>query len=656
MCGITGILKFDPHATIDERRLIAMRDSLIHRGPDSAGIMNRGQIALAHRRLSIIDIGGGHQPMSNPSKDAWITYNGELYNFRELRQKLITAGCAFTTQSDTEVVLRAYEIYGAGCVHHLEGMFAFAIWDAKKRELFLARDRLGIKPLYYAITESELLFASEIKAILAGSNQSPSLNRAILPEYLASRYVAGNETFFEGVHKLLPGRTLSWSAAKGLTEHHYWQPPKVIEDTHFGYQDHVHAVRNALDEAVQSHLVSDVPIGLFLSGGLDSTALAGLMAPKVSGAIKTFSVGFKEASANELHYARLAARSVDAEHREILLSPDQFFAELPHLLWHEDEPIAFTSSIPLNVISRLARQHVKVVLTGEGADELFLGYGHRYRTTIWNTRLGGLYEGTLPGTLRLRIAQIIPDLPKRLRRYAERSFLALGCNPRSIFFDNFSVFRDGTRQQLLSDHSLEASRDIYKPHLENYLAAGSDTLACMSNADLQTYLVELLMKQDQMSMAASLESRVPFLDHRLVDMVAAIPGRHRMHGGRTKGLLRDAVKDIVPTAIMNRSKMGFPVPVGDWLRGPFSGMIEEFVLSERAQRRDHFNRDYLSRLAHEHHSGSANHGDQLWLLINLEMWQRIYIDGEPHEQMYSGIASRSVPNASSINSAEWVSV
>jgi len=628
MCGITGILKFDPRAEVEERRLLAMRESLLHRGPDGAGLMVRGPIGLAHRRLSIIDLAGGHQPMSNPAGDIWITYNGELYNFRELRESLQRQGCGFRTESDTEVLLRAYEVFGDSCVERLRGMFAFAIWDGPRQQLLLARDRLGIKPLYYSINDTELLFGSEIKALLAGSASRPAFNRAILPEYLASRYIAGDATFFQGVRKLLPGHTLSWSLANGLRERRYWQPPVVHEDSTRSYSDHVAEVRTGLEDAVQSHLVSDVPVGLFLSGGLDSSALAALMAPRVDGPVQTFSVGFHEASANETHFARLAAKSIGADHHEVLLSPEQFFAELPRLIWHEDEPIAFTSSIPLHIISRLASRHVKVVLTGEGADELFLGYDYRYRVTQKNLHLGNWFGRSTPAGFRALVAMGVTKLPRQLRRYAERTFLALENHPRAMFFENFSVFRSVQRQALLLDPSLETDRDTFEQGLSHYGAGGADVLACMSLADMQTYLVELLMKQDQMSMAASLESRVPFLDHHLVEKVASIPGQLRLHGGVTKSLLRDAVRDIVPPEILKRRKMGFPVPTGQWLRGPFWWLIEEFVLGHRARMRDLFCSAQLGTLTAEHRMGIADHGERLWLLINLEIWQRIFIDGE----------------------------
>lgn len=643
MCGIAGIIRFDAGGRVQERRLRAMRDSMVHRGPDDAGLVVRGQAGLAHRRLSIIDLAGGHQPMSDPQGQTWISYNGELYNYRSLREDLKARGCRFTTQSDTEVVLRAYEVYGSACVEHLRGMFAFAIWDEREQRLFLARDRLGIKPLYLAERDDELLFASEIKGVLAGLPGPARFNRDVLPEFLAARYVAGEATFFEGVRKLLPGHWLSWTPSGGCRTERYWSPPFPEEDPGTSYDDHVQAVRAGLEDAVESHLVSDVPLGLFLSGGIDSTVLASLMAPRMDGPVHTFSVAFSEREANELEYARLAARHVHAEHREVLLSPQEFFSELPRMIWHEDEPIAFASSVPLNAVSRAAREHVKVVLTGEGADELFLGYDYRYRVTDWNLRLGQRYHQTLPRSLRDALARTIPHLPRQLRRYAERSFLSMDGSPRDAFFENFSVFRQAAREQLLQAPEPASGQDVHGDGLRIYGQETQDALAAMSRADLQTYLVELLMKQDQMSMAASLESRVPFLDHPLVETVSRIPGRVRLHGGKTKALMRDAVRDLVPESIMNRGKMGFPVPIGRWLAGPFEGLVDEYVLSTRTRQRGLFHEAALQGMAQEHRSGRADHADRLWLLINLEMWQRLFIDGEAMEGLETG-GGQSLPS------------
>lgn len=633
MCGIAGIIKFDPSAAIDVDLLLRMRDMLIHRGPDGAGLTVHGHVGLAHRRLAIIDLAGGHQPMSNAAVDCWITYNGELYNFKSLRSRLQDLGCQFDSQSDTEVVLRAYEVFGEACVGLLDGMFAFAIWDSRRRKLFMARDRLGIKPLYYSVTDSELRFASEIKSLLIDAVHPHGFNRGVLSDFLANRYLAGSETFFRGIHKLLPGHTLSWSVDHGITTRRYWQPPAAREDATLETADYVAQIRTTLSQAVERHLVSDVPVGLFLSGGLDSTALGALMASMVEAPIETFSVGFSDVASNELPYARIAAQAIGSHHHELEVSSAQFFAALPHLIWYEDEPLAFSSSVPLHLLSKLASQSVKVVLSGEGADELFVGYDYRYRVTALNSRWGQRLHRVSSARGRAAIAQAVTQLPRAVRRFADRSFLALGTEPRDLFCENFSVFRAQHRLALLNGHHPDDA-DPHRHVLDYFSAAGDDIIQCMSHADLQTYLVELLMKQDQMSMSASIESRVPFLDNQLVDLVAGIPSRFKMPGWQTKVLLRSAIKDIVPAAILQRKKMGFPVPVSRWLRGEYWPLLEDMVLGPRAQSRGLFDMDFVYQLAHEHHRGFADHGERLWLLLNLEIWQRLFVDGESPADVY----------------------
>ena len=627
MCGIVGIVKLDPSEGVDETRLKRMRDVLRHRGPDGEGLLVEGPVGLGHRRLAIVDVSGGHQPMANEDETVWIVYNGEIYNHAALRPGLEARGHRYRTRSDTETILHSYEEEGEGCVERLQGMFAFAVWDRTRGRLLLARDRLGIKPLYYACTDDELLFASEIKAIVAAGPIRPALNEAILPEFLATRFVSGEETFFRGIRKLLPGRTLSWSPAEGFRGRRYWQLPVGTDDSPLTLEERGRELRARLATAVRSHLMTDVPLGLFLSGGIDSTGLAALMAPMVKEPIRTFAVGLTDPDANELAYARLAARAVGAEHREVVVSPEEFFEALPRLIWHEDEPLATPASVPLHFVSRLARDHVKVVLTGEGADELFLGY-NRYRVTVWNERLGRAYWGLVPQTLRQTVGRRVRELPNSLRRRAERTFLALHSGPRQLFYENFAVFPETLQRDLLADERLVAARDPYAEGLRRYGEASGGSLDRMSHADLQTYLVELLMKQDQMSMSASIESRVPFLDHEFVESAVAIPGRFKLRGWQTKAVLRAALRDIVPRKILARRKLGFPVPLGRWFRGPFWPLVEEFVLGSRALRRDLFVPSMLMRLAQEHRAGVAEHGDRLWLLVNLEIWQRLFLDGE----------------------------
>ncbi|HEY3488161.1 MAG TPA: asparagine synthase (glutamine-hydrolyzing), partial [Gammaproteobacteria bacterium] len=476
MCGIVGILKFDPREIVSAQCLRRMRDILHHRGPDDGGLMIVGRAGLGHRRLSIIDRAGGHQPMATPEHTAMISYNGEIYNFKELRAELRLLGFNFRTESDTEVILYAYEAFGEECVQRLRGMFAFAIWDQRRGKMFLARDRLGIKPLYYAATSDELLFASEIKSILAAGSVRPIFNKAILPEFMATRFSAGTETFFEGIYKLLPGHVIVWSSTTGLQQRRYWQPPVAPQNSGETLAQIAQQVRSRLEEAVSSHLVSDVPVGLFLSGGIDSSGLAALMATKMKEPIRSFSVGFNDQRFSELNYARLAAGAVKAEHREVTVTPSEFFEKLPSLIWHEDEPIAFPSSVSLYFVSDLARRNgIKVVLSGEGADELFLGY-NRYRVTAWNERLGRVYRAALPNSVCTGVRRCMGLLPDRLRRYSARTFLELAPGPRELFYENFAVFPQGLRQSLFRDQELLHARDPYAVELRCYEENSGGTL------------------------------------------------------------------------------------------------------------------------------------------------------------------------------------
>ncbi|HJQ98956.1 MAG TPA: asparagine synthase (glutamine-hydrolyzing) [Candidatus Polarisedimenticolaceae bacterium] len=619
MCGIVGIVKLDRSARAEEPRLRRMRDALAHRGPDAAALWTQGPVGLAHRRLSIVDVAGGAQPMSSPSGTAWIVFNGEIYNHPELLPRLRAQGHVYKTRCDTETILHLYEDRGEACVESLRGMFAFAIWDERYERLLLARDRLGIKPLYYALRGDELIFASEIKAILAAGVPA-EFDASVLPEYLATRFVSGEGTFFRGIKKLLPGRVLTWSRSAGVKIRRYWRPPAPgSKPVRAAASD----LRERLDESARLHLMSDVPLGVFLSGGLDSAAIVGLVAPMVSGPLRTFSVGFDEPEANELPWARLAAAAAGSVHREVVVSRSSFFRALPTLVWHEDEPIAFTSSVPLYFLAKVAAEDVKVVLTGEGADEIFLGY-NRYRITAWNERLGRAWRAVTSARTRRSVARAARRLPGTLGRRLLRTFVTLGDDPRALALENFAVFPHELRSRLLT----APAGDAFATEIEEWEEAPGGAAESMSRADLQTYLVELLMKQDQMSMAASIESRVPYLDHELVEYAISIPARRRLAGFRTKAILRDAVKDVVPRAILNRRKMGFPVPLGRWLREGARTGIDELVLSPRALSRGFFEPAVVRALADEHRARVADHGERLWLLLNLEIWQRLFLDGD----------------------------
>jgi asparagine synthase (glutamine-hydrolysing) len=627
MCGIAGIVRFNPRDVVEEARVKRMRDVLRHRGPDGEGLWMEGPVGLGHRRLSIVDVAGGQQPMSNEDGTVWITYNGEIYNHAALRPGLEAKGHRYQTRSDTETILHLYEEEGDACVEKLQGMFAFALWDRTGERLLLARDRLGIKPLYYAVNDRELLFASEIKAILAATPGRPALNAAAVPEFLASRFLAGDETFFQGIRKLPPGHVLTWSRVGGPRRHRYWFLPAGTDESSASLAERAADLGDRLEATVRSHLMSDVPLGLFLSGGLDSTGLAALMAPLGSDRIQTFAVGFDDPASNELPFARMAARAVGARHHEVVLSADEFFRALPRLIWHEDEPIAFPSSIALNFVSQLARSHVKVVLTGEGADELFLGYNW-YRLTAWNEALGRRYWAWTPPAVRRGIRTAVSSLPRALRRYAGRSFLALDPGVRAVYYENFAVFPESWRRALVVDRRLVEATDPYREQMRYFAEAPGSTLQRMSHADLQTYLVELLMKQDQMSMAASVESRVPFLDHQLVEHVVRMPVEFKVRGITTKVVLRKALRNRIPREILGRRKLGFPVPLGRWARERHAPLIRQTILGPRALARGILEPRVLERLVAEHEAGVANHADRLWLLLNLEIWHRIFIDGE----------------------------
>src|SRR5687768_10238317 len=629
MCGFAGIAHLDSDRTVDIDRLRRMRDVLSHRGPDGSGLFIDRAVGLSHRRLAIVDVSAaGEQPMTNEDGNVWIAFNGEIYNHASLRPALEAKGHRYRSRCDTETIIHQYEEDGDRVVEKLHGMFAFAIWDKKKQELLLARDRLGIKPLYYASTGDTLVFGSEIKSLIASGYVRASFNEDVLPEFLSTCFVSGEETFFKGIRKLLPGHVLTWSKENGIRTRRYWQlPAPAAEHSDLSYEAQAKDLRARLEASVASHLMSDVPLGVFLSGGLDSSALAAMMARQVREPIQSFSVGFSEAEANELPYARAVARSIAAEHRDVTVTPSDFFEALPNLIWHEDEPLAWPSSVALHFVARLARSHVKVVLTGEGADELFLGY-NRYRVTMWNDRLGRPYWAATPQVVRNQVRRMVQSLPSRLGRVGERTFLALDPGIRSLFLENFAVHTEEFQRQLLARPEMLQRRDPYAVQMQCYADAEGGILDRMSRTDLQTYLHELLMKQDQMSMAASIESRVPFLDDRLVEHVAALPSELKVRMWQTKAIFREAVRDIIPSEILTRKKMGFPVPVGRWLGKEFWPVVQEFVLGPRATGRGYFDRASLARMAEEHRSGRARHGDRLWLLVNLEIWQRVFCEGE----------------------------
>ena len=633
MCGINGIA-FSSRSgrLVDPALLVRMRDVLTHRGPDDEGIFIDGAIGLGHRRLSIVDVASGHQPMTNEDRSLHITYNGEIYNHADYREQLEARGHVYQTHCDTETILHLYEEHGAGCVKHLRGMFAFAIWDQRRRELFIARDRLGVKPLYYFHAEDgSLYFGSEIKALFAASALKPELNYGALPDYLANHATSGEETLFSGIKRLLPGHTLTWRDGR-IDIVRYWDVSFAKEESaNRSDQDYIAEWTDLFRQAVRLRLMADVPLGMFLSGGIDSSAIAAVMSGMVDEPIKTFSVAFKEREANELEYARLVANAYHTNHHEVVVSPEDFFAALPKLVWHEDEPLAHPSSVALYFVSQMAARHVKVVLTGEGSDELLAGYA-RYRKTIYNLAIGARYHDTMPAGIRNLIRNRIDGLPvgSKVRQKLVRTFLSLQPDIESIYFDNFSVFSRARQEQLLTPNA-RARTGAVDPYagVRNLLAQtdAKTPLDRLLYADIKTYLHELLMKQDQMSMAASIESRVPFLDHKLVEFTSSLPERLKLRGWTTKYVLRESMKGVLPEAILSRPKMGFPVPIGKWFREDYRSVIDEYVLSKRSLERGLLEADFVRAMVKRHDAGE-DHSERLWSLVNLEMWQRQFIDGD----------------------------
>jgi asparagine synthase (glutamine-hydrolysing) len=636
MCGICGIFFSDRDWHVNGDVLAGMNRRIVHRGPDDEGFFVEENVGLAMRRLSIIDVQTGQQPIANENHDVWIVYNGEIYNHAELRSGLEAKGHRYRTRSDTETIIHLYEEYGRDCVKHLRGMFAFAIWDRRKRVLFAARDRIGIKPFYYRWDGKAFFFGSEIKAILAYPGIAPEFNHHTLAEYLAFGYVTGPETMFAGIRKLMPGHTLELSERGEPRIERYWDLTTTadsdVDGNEHPHDYYVKTYRKLLEGAVTSHLMSEVPLGVFLSGGLDSSAVAALTARIRGDQIQTFAVGYGEEEFSELPYARQVAAHIGSQHQEVRLSREEFFASLPELIWHEDEPIVWPSSVSLYYVARLARKRVTVVLTGEGSDETLAGYT-RYAWTLLNSKMDRTYRALTPGFLRaaLRHGMGAVPLSASLHRKLEHTFLMRdGGNWPSFYFDNFySAFSANELLRLLTPKTLENAGKPYDGSMSAWERSSGDLLHRLLYTDINSYLIELLMKQDQMSMAASIESRVPFLDHPLMEFTARIPAQHQIKGLAGKFILKEAVTDLLPDSIVYRKKMGFPTPWAYWLAGPQLTQIEHLLSEPRSAARNLFQSNAVRQIFAEHRAGHRDHGNRIWRLLNLELWQRVFLDGEP---------------------------
>jgi asparagine synthase (glutamine-hydrolysing) len=624
MCGIAGFVDRNGHlentATESAALVRQMCDVIRHRGPDDEGSFVGDGAALGMRRLSIIDLAGGHQPIRNEDGSIWVVFNGEIYNYRELRADLEARGHTFYTDTDTETIVHAYEEWGDDGFSHLRGMFGIALWDRRARTLLLARDRVGIKPLFYAKHGARFYFGSEIKSILAAGGVTPALDAAALEHYLSFLYTPPDASIFEGIRKLPPGHTLRWNDGQ-IQITRYWQLP--AEETFQGTMDDASAqLTSVLDDAVRSHLVSDVPIGALLSGGVDSSLVVALMARASARPIKTFSIGFDEREFDELEAAGRVARHFGTDHHEFVVRPDAL-AIVDDLVEHFDEPFGDSSAIPTWYVSQMARRHVTVVLSGDGGDELFGGYD-RYlpspRVETFDARLGQLG--------RRAAAAAWPVLP---HGFKGRAFLRhVAQDPRGRYLDSIRFFQPDEMGALLTVELQRAiGRRRINAHGERFerfreLAWPSQ----MMRFDFETYLPDdILTKVDRMSMAHSIESRVPLLDHQVVSFAATLPARMKIEGGERKRVFKRAAAAILPPDVLIRRKQGFGVPLAFWFRERLREFVVETLQAKRTRERGYFQPQFVDRLVREHLGGRRDHSLRLWQLVMFELWHRRYLDG-----------------------------
>jgi asparagine synthase (glutamine-hydrolysing) len=635
MCGIAGILDLQARP-VEPSLLRRLCDVLAHRGPDDEGDYIKGPVALGQRRLAILDLAGGRQPMGNEDGTVWITFNGEIYNFRELRAGLEGRGHRFATRSDTEAIVHAYEQYGSACVKEFRGMFAFALWDQPRQTLLLARDRVGKKPLFYAEVDGQWVFASELQALLRHPGLAREVDWAALDDYLTYGYVPAPKTIFRGVHKLPPAHWLTLRLrpdGSGDPEIHverYWQlayEPKL----RLSEADAADGLLEVLREAVRLRMIADVPLGALLSGGIDSSIVVALMSQLSDRPVKTFSVGFDDQEFNELPHARRVAERCGTEHHELIVRPNALEV-LPALVRHYGEPYADSSAIPSYYVAKLTREHVKVALNGDGGDECFAGY-ERYAGGLAADRYG-----RIPATVRRLaiepLSRLIPtSAPRRSRLRQVRRFLEVAGQPASQRYLRWigyvpttekAAFYSPEFQEQLAGHRAES---WLLEMWERLTAAGLGPLDRMLALDVESYLpYDLLVKMDIATMANSLEARSPFLDHHVMEYCARLPARYKLRGMRLKHLLKKAGTGLLPPETLTRRKMGFGVPVGDWMRGDLRSWMEDLLLSPRSLKRGYFQPEALRQVVDRHLEGQEDRSFELWALLWLELWHQEFMD------------------------------
>lgn len=631
MCGICGIYHFDRARPAAEDGVRAMAHALRHRGPDGEGFHFDGNLALGHRRLSIIDLSdSGAQPMTEEAGRYWITFNGEIYNYPELRQLLVGRGHVFRSHTDTEVILHLFEDEGPECVHRLNGMFAFAIWDSVERTLFAARDRFGVKPFYYAVRDGAFVFGSEIKALFASGLVRPALDRNGLADYLTFQFCLGDKTLFSGVHKLLPGHAMTVDAGGGVRVRKYWDLDYTI-DAGATEEAVQHQLVRLLEDAVRIQLRADVPVGAHLSGGLDSSTVSCLAASLLPGPLHTFTGGFRDGPQfDETRYARAVAEQAGAVYHEVFPGADDFVSAMPSLMHFMDEPVAGPGLFPQYFVSRLAKEHVKVVLGGQGGDEVFGGYT-RYLIAYLEECIKGGIEGTQEDDRYVvTFESILPNLTELqgyqpLLRHLWQDGLF---GPADLRYYRL-IDRSAGLQGLVAPDAFEGCGG-YRPveAFREVFAEGQcrSLINRMTRFDLKTLLPALLQVEDRTSMAVSLESRVPLLDHRIAELVASVPPRVKYNGGRSKHLFRQVVRHVVPPAVFaRRDKMGFPVPLTEWYAGgPVREFVRDTLLDGRARQRGLLRGDGVEALL----GGERSYGRAMWGLLSLELWMRAFFDGD----------------------------